>query len=61
MRWSWLPDGRGRAAAGGLIAIAVIVFMGLIAAPMLIIGGSSLLFESGTGCAAVAGEQPTAS
>jgi len=61
MRWSWLPGGRGRAAAGGLIVIAVIVLMGLIAAPMLIMGGSSLLFESGTGCSAVAGEQPTAS
>jgi peptidoglycan DL-endopeptidase CwlO len=61
MRWSWLPGGRGRAAAGGLIVIAVIVFMGLIAAPMLIMGGSSLLFESGTGCSAVAGEEPTAS
>jgi cell wall-associated NlpC family hydrolase len=61
MRWRGLPDGRGRVAAGGLIAVAVIVLMGLIAAPMLIMGGSSLLFESGTGCSAVQGEQPTAS
>jgi hypothetical protein len=28
---------------------------------MLIMGGSSLLFESGTGCSAVEGDQPTAS
>jgi peptidoglycan DL-endopeptidase CwlO len=61
MRWHGLPDGRGRVAAGGLIAVAVIVLMGLIAAPMLIMGGSSLLFESGTGCSAAQGEQPTAS
>jgi cell wall-associated NlpC family hydrolase len=61
MRWHGLPDGRGRVAAGGLIAVAVIVLMGLIAAPMLIMGGSSLLFESGTGCSAAQGGQPTAS
>jgi cell wall-associated NlpC family hydrolase len=61
MKWRWLPDGRGRVAAGALIAVAVVVLMGLIAAPMLIMGGSSLLFESGTGCSAVEGDQPTAS
>jgi peptidoglycan DL-endopeptidase CwlO len=61
MKRRWLPDGRGRVAAGALIAVAVVVLMGLIAAPMLIMGGSSLLFESGTGCSAVEGDQPTAS
>jgi peptidoglycan DL-endopeptidase CwlO len=61
VRASWLPDNRGRAAGGALVAIAVVVMLGLIAAPMLIMGGSSLLFESGTGCAALQGAQPTAS
>ena len=61
MRGHWLPVNRGRAAAGAIVTIAVILLMGLIAAPMLIMGGSSLLFESGTGCSAVEGTQPTAS
>ncbi len=61
MRWPWRAGGRGRAAAGVIITVAVLVVMGLIVAPMLIMGGSSLLFESGTGCSAVAGSQPTAS
>jgi peptidoglycan DL-endopeptidase CwlO len=61
MRARWLPDNRGRAAAGALVTVALITTMGLIVAPMLIMGGSSLLFESGTGCSAVQGAQPTAS
>jgi peptidoglycan DL-endopeptidase CwlO len=61
MRARWLPDNRGRAAAGALVTIALIAAMGLIAAPMLIMGGSSLLFESGTGCSAAQGAQPGAS
>jgi peptidoglycan DL-endopeptidase CwlO len=61
MRWHWRPDTRGRGAVLALIAVAVIVVIGLITAPMLIMGGSSLLLESGTGCSAAQGGQPTAS
>jgi len=61
MKWHWRPDSRGRGAVLALIALAVLVVIGLIAAPMLIMGGSSLLFESGTGCSAAQGGQPTAS
>ncbi len=61
MRVRWRPDSLGRGAVLAIIAVAVIVVMGLIAAPMLIMGGSSLLFESGTGCSAAQGGQPTAS
>jgi len=61
MRWHWRPDSHSRGAVLALVAVAVIVVMGLITAPMLIMGGSSLLFESGTGCSAAQGDQPTAS
>ena len=61
MRWHWHPGSHGRGAVLALIAVAVIVVLGLITAPMLIMGGSSLLFESGTGCSAAQGGQPTAS
>jgi peptidoglycan DL-endopeptidase CwlO len=61
MRWHWRADSRGRGAVLALIALAVIVVIGLITAPMLIMGGSSLLFESGTGCSAAQGGQPPAS
>jgi peptidoglycan DL-endopeptidase CwlO len=61
VRWHWRPDSRRRGAVLALIAVAVIVVIGLITAPMLIMGGSSLLFESGTGCSAAQGGQPTAS
>jgi peptidoglycan DL-endopeptidase CwlO len=62
MRWRWHRDGMGRGAVLALVALAVVMVMGLIAVPMLIVGGSSLLFESGTGCSvAQGGQQPTAS
>jgi peptidoglycan DL-endopeptidase CwlO len=50
--------GRGAVLAG--VAVAVVMVMALITVPMLIVGGSSLLFESGTGCSAAQGGQPTA-
>jgi peptidoglycan DL-endopeptidase CwlO len=61
MRWHWRPEIRGRGAVLALITVVVIVMIGLITAPMLIMGGSSLLFESGTGCSAAQGGQPTVS
>jgi peptidoglycan DL-endopeptidase CwlO len=53
----------GRGAVLALVAVAVVTLLGLITVPMLIVGGSGLLFESGSGCAAAQGEgqQPTAS
>jgi len=50
--------GRGAVLAG--IAVAVVAVLALITIPMLIVGGSSLLFESGTGCSAAQGGQPAA-
>jgi cell wall-associated NlpC family hydrolase len=44
-----------------LVTLAILVVGGLIVAPMLIVGGSGLLFQSGTGCAAAQGQQPPAS
>jgi peptidoglycan DL-endopeptidase CwlO len=61
MRWRWHPAGMSRGAVLALAAVFVIVVIGLITAPMLIMGGSSLLFESGTGCSAAQGGQPAAS
>jgi peptidoglycan DL-endopeptidase CwlO len=61
MRWHWRSGSRGRGALLALIVVAVIAVIGLISVPMLIMGGSSLLFESGTGCSAAQGGQPTAS
>jgi cell wall-associated NlpC family hydrolase len=40
------------------VGAAVLLVFGLITAPMLIMGGAGLLFESGTGCAAAQGGQP---
>ncbi len=50
--------GRGAVLVG--VAVAVVTVLGLITVPMLVVGGSSLLFESGTGCSAAQGAQPTA-
>jgi peptidoglycan DL-endopeptidase CwlO len=50
--------GRGAALAG--VAVAVVTVLALITVPMLIVGGSSLLFESGTGCSAQQGAQEAA-
>jgi peptidoglycan DL-endopeptidase CwlO len=61
MRWRWRPESTNRGVVLAVVTVAVIVVIGLITAPMLIIGGSGLLFESGTGCSAAQGGQPTAS
>jgi peptidoglycan DL-endopeptidase CwlO len=61
MRWDWRAYGMNRGVVLAVAAVAVVVVIGLITAPMLIMGGSSLLFESGTGCSAAQGGQPTAS
>jgi cell wall-associated NlpC family hydrolase len=60
MRWRSPGGGMGRGAVLALAALAVVTVMGLITVPMLIMGGSALLFESGTGCSAAAGGQATA-
>jgi peptidoglycan DL-endopeptidase CwlO len=63
----WPADGRprlGRGAVVLLIGVAGVLLLGLIAAPMAIFGGSSLMFESGSGCSAGQGGsagQPSAS
>jgi cell wall-associated NlpC family hydrolase len=51
----------GRGAVLALVTLAILVVGALIVAPMLIVGGSGLLFQSGTGCAAAQGQQPPAS
>ena len=76
MRWRWLrdplgQDGLGRDDRGGgslrrgavlaLVTMAIVLVGGLIVTPMLIFGGSGLLFESGNACAAAQGKQPPAS
>src|SRR5258708_84858 len=71
--WRWRQDallrggparegrGPGRGAMLALVTLAIVLVGGLIVAPMLIVGGSGLLFESGSGCAAAQGQQPPAS
>jgi peptidoglycan DL-endopeptidase CwlO len=71
--WRWREDvrgqgglardgrGLGRGAMLALVTLAIVLVGGLIVAPMLIVGGSGLLFESGSGCAAAQGQQPPAS
>ena len=73
MSWRWRQDallrggpdregrGPGRGAMLALVTLAIVLVGGLIVAPMLIVGGSGLLFESGSGCAAAQGQQPPAS
>jgi cell wall-associated NlpC family hydrolase len=76
VRWRWRQDvpggghldrargdsrGLSRGAVLALVTLAVVLVGGLIVAPMLIVGGSGLLFESGNGCAAAQGQQPPAS
>ena len=63
MRWRWKPGGLSRGAVLALVAASVVLVLGLITIPMLVVGGSGLLFESGSGCEAAqgAGGQPVAS
>ena len=68
MRWQWRRSGPGRGGPGRgavlvVVTVAVLVGLGLVLTPMLIMGGSSLLFESGNGCSAAqgGGQQPAAS
>jgi cell wall-associated NlpC family hydrolase len=58
VRWQWRPSGPGRTIAAVAVGAAILLVLGLITAPMLIVGGAGLLFESGTGCAAAQGTQP---
>jgi len=74
MRWRWRLDrldrlgpggqregGLGKGAVLALVTVVILLVAGLITAPMLIVGGSGLLFESGTGCSAAQGRQPSVS
>jgi peptidoglycan DL-endopeptidase CwlO len=54
------PGGLGQGAVLALLALAVVVLAGLLVVPMLIMG-SSVLFDSGSGCSAAQGTQPPAS
>jgi peptidoglycan DL-endopeptidase CwlO len=69
MTWRWGRGAPGRSGGPGRGAVLVLVVvgglavLGLIITPMLVVGGSGLLFESGSGCSAAqgGGEQPVAS
>jgi cell wall-associated NlpC family hydrolase len=55
----WHPDGLSRSALAWLGGVTVLVLMGLIAVPVLIMGGSALLLATGTGCASAQGGPAT--
>ena len=68
MTWRWGRGGPGRGGPGrGAVLVLVVVgglaVLGLIITPILVVGGSGLLFESGSGCSAAqgGGQQPVAS
>jgi peptidoglycan DL-endopeptidase CwlO len=64
VKWPWPSGGLSRGVIIGLVVLGALALIGLITAPMLIVGGSSLLLEAGGGCASaqgVPGTQPTAS
>jgi peptidoglycan DL-endopeptidase CwlO len=64
VRWNWQPAGIGRGAVIGLAVIVTLALVGLLIMPMLIVGGSSLLFAAGGSCAAGqggSGSQPAVS
>jgi len=64
VRWRWGPGGMSRGAVLALVGVAVLLVLGLMTVPMLIVGGSGLLFESGSGCSATqdgGAGQPSAS
>jgi cell wall-associated NlpC family hydrolase len=59
--WPQRTGGPGRAAVLALVAVGALLVGALIVAPMLIVGGSGLLFASGNGCSAARGSQPPVS
>ena len=68
MTWRWGRggpgrDGPGRGAVLVLVVVGGLAVLGLIITPILVVGGSGLLFESGSGCSAAHGgaQQPVAS
>jgi peptidoglycan DL-endopeptidase CwlO len=64
VNWHLRPAGLSRSALVWLAGVGVLALIGLITAPMLIMGGSSLLLETGSGCANAQGgaaAQPGAS
>jgi peptidoglycan DL-endopeptidase CwlO len=64
MNWWLRPDGLSRGALVWLGGVVVLLLMGLLIAPVLIMGGSALLLETGSGCTSVqddVGTQPAAS
>src|SRR5215472_1930124 len=69
MNWRWGRGGPGRSGGPGrgavlvLVVVGTLAVLGLIITPMLVVGGSGLLFGSGSGCPATqgGGQQPVAS
>jgi len=64
VNWRLRPDGLSRTALVWAAGVGVLVLMGLIIAPMIIMGGSALLLEAGSGCESAQGgpgTQPGAS
>ena len=55
MRWHWQPAGISRGALIGLVVIVTTCLAGLLILPMVIVGGSSLLFAVGGSCAGAQG------
>jgi peptidoglycan DL-endopeptidase CwlO len=51
----------GKGLVLALVVLAIVLVAGLITVPLLIMSGSALLFESGSGCAAAQDAQPRAS
>lgn len=55
MKWPLRPGGLSRSAVACVAGVGVLVLMGLITVPMLIMGGSALLLETGSGCTSAQG------
>jgi cell wall-associated NlpC family hydrolase len=55
VNFDWRPAGLSRGVLLGVVGVGVLALMGLLIAPMLIVGGSSLLFAAGGGCSSGSG------
>ncbi len=63
MNFDWRPAGISRGVLLGAVVVGVLGLVGLLITPMLVVGGSSLLFAAGGGCTGQGGsaDQPAAS